>query len=355
MKILVTGAAGYIGSHASNALLAAGFEVIAYDNLSTGFLQAVPSQVKFIEGDIRNTDKLTRAMIDNKVDAVIHFAAKLKVPESITKPLDYYDNNISGTISLIQSCKIAKIDKVIFSSTAAVYGTANGHDGLVTEHSIISPINPYGSSKLMAERILQDSENAHGIRSVILRYFNVAGAAVDGKNGQRTLDASHLIKVAAEAACGKRQQVQVFGTDYPTKDGSGVRDYIHVEDLIDAHILALKYLEQGGESQILNCGYGRGYSVLEVLDTMKRITGASFDVIRQDRRAGDAPLLVADSSKLKKLLGWTPKRDDLNLICRTSFEWERKYMQTPEEVPSHWMLDQGLFQFVDLQKALVFP
>lgn len=342
MKILVTGAAGYIGSHATNSLLKSDHEVIAFDNLSTGFLSAIPSRVKFVEGDIRNTDLLARVLAENNIQAVMHFAAKLKVPESITKPLEYYDNNISGTISLIQACNMSRVNKVIFSSTAAVYGTANGHDGLVTENSIISPINPYGSSKLMAERILQDAETAHGLKSVILRYFNVAGAAVDGKNGQRTADASHLIKVASEAACGKREQVQIFGTDYPTKDGSGVRDYIHVEDLIDAHILALNYLDQGGQSQILNCGYGRGYSVLEVIETMKRVSGTRFGVLNQERRLGDAPHLVADSSKLKKLLGWTPKREDLDLICRTSYEWESA--QSGLLQPLRWRVEKDLFQ-----------
>ncbi|XGC79512.1 UDP-glucose 4-epimerase GalE [Bdellovibrio bacteriovorus] len=324
MRTLVTGAAGYIGSHATNALLKSGYDVVSYDNLSTGFRSAIPDQVNFIEGDIRDTAKLTKALEDNRIEAVIHFAAKLKVPESITKPLDYYDNNISGTISLIQACRAANVDKVIFSSTAAVYGTSNGDKGVVNEGSIISPINPYGSSKLMAEKILSDAEPAHGIRSVVLRYFNVAGAALDGRNGQRTADASHLIKVASEAAVGKRSFVQVFGTDYATKDGSAVRDYIHVEDLIDAHILALDYLRNGGESQVMNCGYGKGYTVLEVLETMKRISGASFSITHQNRRAGDAPHLVADSTKIRNLLGWTPKRDDLELICRTSFEWERK-------------------------------
>ncbi|MGE5084771.1 MAG: UDP-glucose 4-epimerase GalE [Bacillota bacterium] len=350
MKILVTGAAGYIGSHAVNSLLKADYEVVAYDNLSTGFRSAIPSQVKFIDGDIRDTGLLTRVLEENKIQAVLHFAAKLKVPESITKPLEYYDNNISGTISLIQACKTANVNKIIFSSTAAVYGTANGHDGLVSENSIISPINPYGSSKLMAERILQDAETAHGVKSVILRYFNVAGAAVDGKNGQRTADASHLIKVASEAACGKRQQVQVFGTDYPTKDGSGVRDYIHVEDLIDAHILALQYLIQGGESQIMNCGYGRGYSVLEVIEAMRRISGTPFGVMTQERRAGDAPHLVADASKLKKLLGWTPKRDDLDLICRTSFEWEHSLSGGTK--PLRWRFEKGLLLPAPLEATI---
>ncbi|UOF01832.1 UDP-glucose 4-epimerase GalE [Bdellovibrio reynosensis] len=329
MRTLVTGSAGYIGSHATNALLKSGFDVVSYDNLSTGFRSSIPEHVQFIEGDVRDTAKLTKALRDNKIEAVIHFAAKLKVPESLTLPLDYYDNNISGTISLIQACRSAGVDKVIFSSTAAVYGTSNGDKGLVHEGSIISPINPYGSSKLMAEKILADAEPAHGIRSVALRYFNVAGAALDGKNGQRTADASHLIKVASEAAVGKRHFVQVFGTDYATKDGSAVRDYIHVEDLIDAHLLALGYLRDGGSSQVLNCGYGKGYTVLEVLETMKRISGASFSISHQNRRTGDAPHLVADATKLRNLLGWTPQRDDLELICRTSYEWEKRQSTAP--------------------------
>ncbi|WP_413580658.1 UDP-glucose 4-epimerase GalE [Bdellovibrio sp. HCB288] len=343
MRILVTGAAGYIGSHATNALLDAGFEVVGFDNLSTGFRAAVPTKVKFIEGDIRNTERLTKALVENKVAAVLHFAAKLKVPESISKPLDYYDNNISGTISLIQACKNAKVDKIIFSSTAAVYGSGNGHTGLVTEDAIVCPINPYGSSKHVAEMILRDSETAHGIKSVILRYFNVAGAALNGKNGQRTADASHLIKVACEAATGKRQQVSVFGTDYPTVDGSGVRDYIHVEDLIDAHVLALRYLLDGGNSQILNCGYGTGYSVLEVLSTVQRISGNDFAITSHGRRNGDAAHLVADSTKLRHLLGWNPSRNNLDLICKTSLDWEKKQSQAVALAPRKWRFEKGFF------------
>ncbi|MGZ3773941.1 MAG: UDP-glucose 4-epimerase GalE [Pseudobdellovibrionaceae bacterium] len=326
MRILVTGAAGYIGSHAVTTLLKAGYEVVAYDNLSTGFKSAIPSNVKFIEGDIRATATLTKALTENKIEAILHFAAKLKVNESVTKPLEYYDNNISGTISLVQACKNAQINKIIFSSTAAVYGTANGSNGLVTEDSLSIPISPYGSSKLMAEKILQDADVAHGIKSVILRYFNVAGCSTDGKNGQRTKDATHLIKVASQAACGIRNKVDIFGTDYPTKDGSGVRDYIHVEDLIDAHILSLKYLVNGGASQIMNCGYSRGYTVLEVIESMRKVSGCFFPISLQEKRPGDAAHLVADSTKIRNLLGWEPKRDDLNLICSTSFEWEKKLL-----------------------------
>lgn len=322
MKVLVTGGAGYIGSHAIIALLKQGHDIVIYDNLSTGYREALHPQAKFIFGDVRDSLMLARVMKDQKVEAIVHFAAKLVVPESVEKPLEYYENNTGGVLALAQAARQNDIDKIVFSSTAAVYGDAN-KESLVTEESAIAPLNPYGSSKYMSERILQDFGAAYSLRSVCLRYFNVAGAALDGSNGQRTLQATHLVKVASEAACGKREGLKIFGTDYPTADGTCVRDYIHVEDLADIHALALGYLAAGGKNQILNCGYGRGFSVHEVVQTMKKVSGVDFPVEMVPRRAGDAARLVADSSKLRELLHWQPRHADLELICRTAYDWEK--------------------------------
>lgn len=323
MKVLVTGGAGYIGSHTAQALLGAGHQVMVMDNITTGFREAVPVGVELIQGDVRNSALLAEVLKKNSVDAVIHFAAKLIVPESLEKPIEYYENNTMGVLSLVQACVASNVKKVVFSSTAAVYGDV-ATSGLLTEKTPTAPLNPYGSSKLMSEQILRDCEAPHGLRSVCLRYFNVAGAAEDGKNGQRTANATHLIKVASQAACGKRASVGIFGTDYPTPDGTGVRDYIHVEDLADLHVLALNYLNEGGKSEIFNCGYGHGFSVREVIDTVKKVSGVDFKVEEQPRRAGDAATLVADSSKVRKAFNWTPKRDNLELICKTAYEWEKK-------------------------------
>lgn len=322
MKVLVTGGAGYIGSHTAQALLGAGHQVMVMDNITTGFREAVPVGVELIQGDVRNGALLAEVLKKNSVDAVIHFAAKLIVPESLEKPIEYYENNTMGVLSLVQACVASNVKKVVFSSTAAVYGDV-ATNALLTEKTPTAPLNPYGSSKLMSEQILRDCEAPHGLRSVCLRYFNVAGAAEDGKNGQRTANATHLIKVASQAACGKRASVGIFGTDYPTPDGTGVRDYIHVEDLADLHVLALNYLNEGGKSEIFNCGYGHGFSVREVIDTVKKVSGVDFKVEEQPRRAGDAATLVADSSKVRKAFNWTPKRDNLELICKTAYEWER--------------------------------
>lgn len=323
MKVLVTGGAGYIGSHTAQALLGAGHQVMVMDNITTGFREAVPVGVELIQGDVRNGALLAEVLKKNSVDAVIHFAAKLIVPESLEKPIEYYENNTMGVLSLVQACVASNVKKVVFSSTAAVYGDVSTN-ALLTERTPTAPLNPYGSSKLMSEQILRDCEAPHGLRSVCLRYFNVAGAAEDGKNGQRTANATHLIKVASQAACGKRASVGIFGTDYPTPDGTGVRDYIHVEDLADLHVLALNYLVEGGKSEIFNCGYGHGFSVREVIDTVKKVSGVDFKVEEQPRRAGDAATLVADSSKVRKAFNWTPKRDNLELICKTAYEWEKK-------------------------------
>ena len=323
MKVLVTGGAGYIGSHTAQALLKAGHRVVILDNITTGFREAIPTGAEFAQGDVRNSSTLAEVMKKHSVEAVVHFAAKLIVPESIEKPMEYYENNTMGVLSLVQACAANNVQKIVFSSTAAVYGDATS-DGLITEKSPTAPLNPYGSSKLMSEQILRDCEAPHGIRSVCLRYFNVAGAAESGQNGQRTKNATHLIKVASEAACGKRASVGIFGTDYSTPDGTGVRDYIHVEDLADLHVLALQYLNEGGKSEIFNCGYGHGFSVREVINMVKKVSGVDFKVEEQPRRAGDAATLVADSSKVRKAFNWTPKRDNLELICKTAYEWEKK-------------------------------
>lgn len=323
MQVLVTGGAGYIGSHTVQKLLDAGYGVVVYDNITTGFREAIPTGAELVMGDVRDKLMLSRVMKDKKISAVVHFAAKLIVPESVEKPLDYYENNTAGVLTLAQACIENGVKKVVFSSTAAVYGDASV-SGLITEQSPTGPLNPYGQSKLMSENVLRDCEAPHGLKSVCLRYFNVAGASVSGNNGQRTKNATHLIKVASEAACGKRESVGIFGTDYSTPDGTGVRDYIHVEDLADLHVLALKYLSDGGSSQIFNCGYGRGFSVREVIDTVRKVSGVNFKVIEQPRRAGDAAQLVADSSKIRKAFAWTPKYDNLELICRTAYEWEKR-------------------------------
>jgi UDP-glucose 4-epimerase len=330
MNVLVTGGAGYIGSHTAQKLLDAGHEVVVYDNLSTGFRNAVPLRAKFIEGDILDTFKLETILRALGIQAVIHFAAKLIVPESLSRPLEYYENNTMGVLSLAKACVTSKVKKIVFSSTAAVYGNFNAAE-LVSEDALAEPLNPYGWSKLKSEYLLRDCQNAYGLDAVCLRYFNVAGAAVDGGNGQRTLAATHLIKVASEAACGLRSEVGIYGRDYPTKDGTGVRDYIHVEDLADLHVLALDYLKIGGKFQIFNCGYGQGYSVLDVLQTMQKISGVCFKTKDLPRRVGDACSLVADNSKVKKYFSWSPKRNNLSLICESAFNWEQSQIRWPDQ------------------------
>ncbi len=324
MKVLVTGGAGYIGSQTSQKLLEAGHSVVVYDNLSTGFKNAIPEGADFVFGDVRDRLMLSRIMKDKAIEAVIHFAAKLIVPESIEKPADYYENNTLGVVALTQACIENNISKIVFSSTAAVYGNANHGAQMICENAKTEPINPYGYSKLMAEQILFDCEKAYGIKTVSLRYFNVAGAALDGKNGQRTKNATHLIKVASESACGKRPTLDLFGTDYPTQDGTCVRDYIHVEDLADLHVLALNYLVAGGRSEVFNCGYGKGFSVREVIRAVKKVSGVDFAVDEKPRRPGDAASLVADSSKVQRAFGWSPTRNNIELICRSAYQWENQ-------------------------------
>jgi UDP-glucose 4-epimerase len=321
MSILVTGGAGYIGSHMVWELLDHDEPVIVLDNLSTGFSGAVPAGAELVEGDAGDMDLVGRNNRDRGVDAIIHFAGSVVVPESVRDPLKYYDNNTTKSRNLIAAAAQAGVDKFIFSSTAAVYG-APLTTGPIREDAILNPMSPYGSSKLMTEIMLRDAASAYGIRYVMLRYFNVAGADTKGRTGQSTDGATHLIKVACEAALGKRQAFHVFGTDYDTHDGSCVRDFIHVADLVAAHRKALEFLRQGGQRFTANCGYSRGYSVLEVVEAVKRVSGIQFVVIHDNRRPGDIPSLIANSHRIKSRLDWKPKYDDLDLIIKTALEWE---------------------------------
>ena len=319
-NILVTGGAGYIGSHAVKMLGEQGHNLVVLDNLSKGFREAV-LHGQLIVGDTGDKKLVEKILAENDIDSVMHFAASTVVPESVLEPLKYYNNNTRNTLSLIECCVEADVKNFIFSSTAAVYGIPDIES--VTEDTPTNPINPYGASKLLSEIILRDTCAASGMKHVILRYFNVAGCDPDGKIGQSTPDATLLIKVAAEVAEGKREHLKIYGTDYPTSDGTGVRDYIHVNDLVDAHVKALDYLQQGGESQTFNCGYGRGYSVKDVVAAINSVYGQPIKVIERSRREGDPPALVADSEKLKRLTNWQPRFDDLNLIVETALNWER--------------------------------
>jgi len=329
-NILITGGAGYIGSHTARAFLDKGYGVIVVDDLSSGYLEAVPEGAGFVRANIHNVPEIIDIIRRNDIEGVIHFAAKIIVPESIAQPLDYYSNNTGGVLSMLHACKATGIDKFVFSSTAAVYGDAGSE--LITEDFPIGPINPYGCSKYFSEQIIRDCGKAYGINNVILRYFNVAGAAHDISNGQRSKVSTHLIKLASETALGINPHLKMTGTDFETKDGTGVRDYIHVEDLADLHTLAFEYLENDGPSDIFNCGYGHGYSVREVIDTMKKVSGVDFKVIESERRPGDAATLVASNEKIKKTFKWTPKRNDLDLICRSAFQWESVWQKRLREL-----------------------
>jgi UDP-glucose 4-epimerase len=324
MTLLVTGGAGYIGSHTAHALLQAGFKVIVLDNLSTGFKEAIPADAEFVQGDVHDVKLVSNLMIEKKVQAVLHFAAKLIVPESVEKPLEYYDNNVVGTLRLLQACDIAKIRRFIFSSTAAVYGNGLGQKPL-QESDPTLPINPYGATKLVSEFQLRDYGQAcknAGIdfRSVVLRYFNVAGA---GSDGQRSKVATHLIKIASQVAVGIRPHMQVYGTDYPTEDGTCIRDYIHILDLAAAHVDALQAILADHPGGTFNCGYGFGFSVKKVLDTMRTVTGLPIPAENGPRRAGDPAVLISDPQKIRQELGWRPRHESLEQICKSAYLWEK--------------------------------
>ncbi len=321
MTVLVTGGAGYIGSHMVWELLDAGESVVVLDRLSTGFDWAIPSEAKLVVGDIGDQSLVRETIERNYVDAVIHFAGSVVVPDSVRDPLAYYENNTSKTRSLIESVVKSDVKNFIFSSTAAVYG--DGGMTPVTEDIPTQPQSPYGVSKLMSEWMLRDTAAAHDFHYTALRYFNVAGADPKGRTGQSTKGATHLIKVACETALGKRRYMEIFGHDFPTPDGTCVRDYIHVSDLVAAHRLALERLREGGSSMVANCGYGRGYSVKEVIESVERVHGSPIDARLTGRRPGDAASIVADSSKARANLGWEPKLDDLDKIVESALRWEK--------------------------------
>lgn len=321
MAVLVTGGGGYIGSHMVWALLEAGEEVVVIDRLSTGFRWAIAPEARMYEGDIADAALLSRIFAENDIDAVIHFAGSIVVPDSVSDPLGYYENNTVKSRALIASVVEAGIPHFVFSSTAAVYGTPEVLEP-VSETVQLRPESPYGSSKLMTEIMLRDAAVAHDLTYTVLRYFNVAGADPKGRSGQSSKTSTHLIKIACAVALGKRPSMSVFGTDYPTPDGTCVRDYIHVWDLVQAHLKALQRMRAGGGSLVANCGYGHGFSVLEVLDTVKRVNGSDLAVEFAARRAGDPAMIVANPALAMKELGWVPEYDDLDVIVRHALEWE---------------------------------
>ncbi|MBP2303241.1 UDP-glucose 4-epimerase GalE [Azospirillum picis] len=320
--VLVTGGAGYIGSHVVLALRDGGRPVVVVDDLSSGRRAAVPPEVALVEGDVGDRDLIAHVLAEHRVGTVMHFAGSIVVPESVEKPLDYYRNNTANSLALIEACHRAGVERFVFSSTAAVYGMAESTP--IDEEAPTRPINPYGRSKLMTEWMLADAAAAHGLRAVVLRYFNVAGADPQGRSGQCTRVATHLLKIAAQAATGQRPEIQIYGDDYPTPDGTCVRDYIHVSDLAAAHVAALVHLEAGGDSRTLNCGYGRGYSVREVLDMVETVLGRPLPTRIGPRRAGDPPALVAATARIGRELDWTPRHADLRTIVETALAWERR-------------------------------
>lgn len=322
MAILVTGGAGYIGSHMVHALVDAGERVVVLDNLSTGFRFLIPGSVPFVTGSTGDRDLVAEVIRSHAVTSIIHFAASIVVPDSIRDPLGYYRNNTLNTCLLLQAAVASGVQHFIFSSTAAVYG--NPEHVPVREDAPTHAISPYGTSKLMSEIMLHDTARAHDLRFVVLRYFNVAGADPRMRTGQATPNATHLIKVACEAALGKRPRLEVFGTDYPTADGTCIRDYIHVSDLVRAHSAALAHLRRGGASATFNCGYGHGHSVLQVIDAVRRVSGRDFPVEMAARRPGDPVALVADVSRIRASLDWRPQFDDLDTIVSHAFAWESR-------------------------------
>lgn len=330
MSVLVTGGAGYIGSHMVLNLADAGETVIVLDNLTTGFEWLIDHRVKLVTGNVSDTQLVEKLIAEHDVEAVIHFAGSIVVPESVENPLKYYKNNTASTRDLIEACVNGGVKHFIFSSTAAVYGMVGLEP--VAEDVLLNPASPYGKSKLMSEWMLADVAAAHPMTYGVLRYFNVAGADPEMRSGQSTAGATHLIKVAVQTALGHRAKMSVFGDDYPTPDGTCVRDYIHVSDLVSAHALLLDHLRKGGESTTMNCGYGRGFSVDEVVRTVKAVTGIDFTVEHGPRRPGDPASIVAGADRIKAL-GWQPKYDDLEGIVEMAYKWE-KYLDTRNDRPS---------------------
>ncbi len=322
MHVLVTGGAGYIGSHMVHVLNDMNIKVTVIDNLSTGNIKHLPSNIELIKCNVGDEEKVYNIIKEKKISTVVHFAASVVVPESVKNPIKYYNNNTSETIKLIKSCVQAKIENFIFSSTAAVYGNPKNH--IVVENSDKFPESPYGMSKLISEKIIEDTFSTYAISYIVLRYFNVAGADTHGRTGQTNLPASHLIRVACQTACNKRDFLPVYGNNYNTPDGTCIRDFIHVIDLIEAHIKAIIYLKDGGDSGIFNCGYGQGYSVMEVINEVKKVSGKDFKIKIENRRLGDPEKLIADNKKIKKQLNWKPKFNDLNKIIDHAFKWESK-------------------------------
>jgi UDP-glucose 4-epimerase len=326
MSILVTGGAGYIGSHVVRQLRERKENVVVLDNLSTGFRSATLGAT-LVVGDTGDRELVGRVLREHRIETVMHFAAHTIVPESVSNPLKYYGNNTCSTRNLLQCCQEANVKHFVFSSTAAVYGVPPA--GAASEETPTAPINPYGMSKLMSEWMLRDLGAASALRYVALRYFNVAGSDPGGRIGQSTINGTLLTKVACEVAIGKRPHLSIFGTDYDTPDGTGVRDYIHVEDLADAHVKALDYLRNNGASVTLNCGYGHGYSVREVVSTVNRVNGQSIKTVEEPRRAGDPPSLVAKADRIRKTLSWTPRYDDLEAIVNSQLAWEKRLLAEP--------------------------
>jgi len=335
MTVLVTGGAGYIGSHFVYMLAEAGESVVVIDNLSTGFANFVPGGVPLITGDAGDEDLVESTINDYRVESIVHFAGSVVVPDSMRDPLGYYRNNTMTTRSLLNAAVKSGVGRFIFSSTAAVYG--NPDHVPVPETAPTRPLSPYGSSKLMTEIMLHDVAAAHDMRYAVLRYFNVAGADPHARIGLATVGATHLLKIAVEAATGQRAKIEVFGTDYPTVDGSCVRDFIHVSDLAQAHGAALSYLRDGGRSVTLNCGYGRGYSVLETIEAVRRVSGRNFAIQYSPRRPGDIMTMVADTARMRETLNFTPQYDDLDTIATHAMAWEQKLLQQRQRDIRHAM------------------